>query len=72
MSGVDNLGKRIPPDEEMTRRIKEVRRRSIEGLIEAAKKMLDDPDNYDHIGQVYYCVRNYEEAQMILNPRFFR
>ena len=58
-------------NEEMTQRIKEARDESVAMLLHAARRLEAEPDNPDHIYQINYCARNYTDAQLILNPKFF-
>lgn len=58
-------------DERMVKQVEEIRDLTIREMIDAARRMEREPNNPDHIAQIQYCVRNYCDAQMILNPRFF-
>lgn len=58
-------------DQDLVNAMLDVRRETIAMLLTAAQKLELEPDNPDHIYQINYCARNYVDAQMILNPRFF-
>ena len=58
-------------DEELRAKILDVRDETIALLLKAAQKLEREPDNPDHIYQINYCARNYTDAQLILNPKFF-
>lgn len=59
----------MEPDR-MAERVREVRDATIREMIAAARRLEAEPDNFDHISQIQFCVQNYWDAQRILDPRF--